>query len=150
MKLVLIFSLLLWSAQASASPADREKDIAEALASMNASADEATAEMWRVKPPFIDGLGLNLSAVRSIARWLMPAYSLGMCQKYTRTSDKLDWLQKADGLVIFLDGQGVEFARALQEEGEKQVAEGAKEETPRAAFCDIELEAIRRFTRRSM
>lgn len=132
-------------ASAATAQSDFASRVTAAKISLDDAADRAFVEVWPSFEHQARELGISANSVRASTRWQLAGFSLGLCHAYTPATLTADWYGAFDRLA--LDGQIREHVHKL---GSDELARGLKsgaldELTPsqKAAYCNVELEAIR-------
>jgi len=130
------------SAQGTPDPAE----VTEARISLDAAAEEAIGKFWPILSGELRTDGIDLASARRASRWAISSFSLGWCARFATFELIEDVDQALDRALPVASSWAVGRVR---EEGTRLRREGAEMavpgETPtqQAAFCAVELEAVR-------
>lgn len=135
---------------AESKPLTRSEKIAEARVSLESSADEAAIAFWNEKREVMDRFNITMDYNRRFGRWMMSAFSIGLCEDYAKPSLVADWMGKMDGFSTVLGVGFNEIRRSiesngmrLRREGQQNSVNDSMDTATASRFCDIELEAVR-------
>lgn len=146
----LIFALLLMTAAQAKTPAPTfSAKVESSIRSLEDAADKAFVKTWAEHSDTVSAAGATATQVRLATRWIISAYSLGLCKANDR--DLAAWYTKFDSLSFGKGSASPDLREILRQLGSESLDEGRQgseldELTPteKAGLCSVELEAVRR------